>query len=340
MNNITKDLENLSINSSRKNNNNSDSDKMEQRNFIMQNLKMIYPFSGQLDQLNMYIGSIESIIPNITTMPTEDRTLFFHCIVRTLEGEALNMYRREQPEDWASLRKLLIMEFGENKNITHLIFNLTNIKFRNSTKKLCEEINNLVCRIKDAINLCNENTDRKTFYKNETDYHSLKVLKRELPNHLVALLNANLVRDFKTARQLLRENNELEEGTQFGIHNSNRVRQRVTNNNGIPNRRFPHQSQNNYSQQNFYPQQYNRTKDFYQERTQNNYPHNFNEHNNQYHFGNQNNNQSRINNNYNPNKRMREYDSNQSRVRRFGAPVPMEIENFHLTASNNYPPFQ
>lgn len=55
------------------------------------------------------------------------------------------------------------MEHGENRNITHSIFDLTNIQFSNSAKKLCEEINNLVCRIKHAINLCNENAGRKTF---------------------------------------------------------------------------------------------------------------------------------------------------------------------------------
>lgn len=307
------------------------------KRFVMDNIKLIHPFSGQKEGLAMYVGAVESIVPNITSLPQEDRILFFNCILRTLSGAALDVVRREQPEDWTSLKKLLIMEFGEHESISHLILSMNNIKFKGSIKKLCEEINILICRIKDAIKLCNEPAERKTFFRNEINFYSLRTIKKELPNHLVALLNANLVNDFQTAIQILRESGEFDENIHYKLNNPRNYGQsqlhKLNSNKTHDGPSYPHQhnrypDRNHYKNQNFHPQ------NFYPNTYENQNFHPQNSHNPQpnYYY-------NRPNNNYNPNKRMREYDSNQSRIRKYGAPIPMEVENFHLNASSNYPPF-
>lgn len=318
----------------------NDNNNLEQRrNFIIQNLKMVQPYSGELEYLSMYVNNIETIVPNIATMPTDDKKLFFNCIIRTLQGEALNLFRREQPEDWLALKNLLIMEFGEHQSISYLILTLSNIRYKGSVKKLLEDINLQICRIKDAISLCNDTVERKLFFKNEADVQSLKILKRELPNHLVALLNANLVSDFKTARQILRQNDVSGEDIP---RSSSKSQPKVSNSNTTTPNRYNSQyhNMNNYPLQNSYPQLYNQNFNSHN-RNQNNYPQNFYDLNNQYQQNNYPRNFARVGgNNYNPNKRMRENDSNQSRIRKYGVPTPMEVENFHLKASTNYPPFQ
>lgn len=345
---IIQNLEKLSLTSINNNNtkrrmnqtttNNMDNN-FSQKRFVMENLKLIHPFCGKKDDLAMYVGAIENIIPNITSLPSDDRILFFNCILQTLSGAALDAVRREQPEDWTSLKKLLIMEFGEHENITHLILSINSIRFRGNIKKLCEEINILMCRIRDAIKLCNETEERKKFFINEVQFYSLKTLKKELPNHLTALLNANLVDNFQTAIQTLKESGEFNENIHYKSNN-NRIygqqqSQQLNSNRIHINRSIPPQdnryfNRNHNTNQNFYPQNFYPNE--YQNRHQNFYPQNSFNKNPQHN--------DRRSNNYNPNKRMREYDSNQSRIRKYGAPIPMEVENFHLKASSNYPPFQ
>ncbi|CAD7002099.1 uncharacterized protein LOC110119091 [Ceratitis capitata] len=55
-----------------------------------------------------------------STQPTE-KAFYFNCILRTLQGAALDVKRREQPSDWSTLRELLVDEFGERTPILTLI---------------------------------------------------------------------------------------------------------------------------------------------------------------------------------------------------------------------------
>lgn len=348
MEKIISDLKQLSINVNMNNNtHNAEQQQIEnrllQKRFVMDNLKLIHPFSGQKEELAMYIGAIENMVPNIAALQPEDRILFFNCILRTLSGAALNAVRREQPENWTALKKILIMEFGEHENISHLILSMNNIKFKGSIKKLCEEINNLICRIKDAIKLCNEPEERKIFFNNEINFYSLKTLKKELPNHLTALLNANLVNDFQTAIQKLRESGEFGGNVHYKSDNYRNYGQphKSNSNRAHYNPNYLHQhneylDRNQNTNQIIHPQNF--LPNSYETANRGLHPQNFSPNNYQNpHLQNARNPQS--NSNYNHNKRMREYDSNQSRIRRYGAPIPMEVENFHLKASRSYPPF-
>ena len=174
----------------------------------MQTIKLIQPFDGNMKYLALYI---DSIVPRYTTISLEEAAFYFNCVTCTLRDSALDIVRREQPCDWTTLRQLLIDEFGEHTPVSTLILEISNIKFKNSVKLLCEEINIEVCRVKDCIKLKNENISTKTFLYKELDQISLKTLKRELPNYLTALINANLVTDLKSAIRILKENNVFED---------------------------------------------------------------------------------------------------------------------------------
>lgn len=358
MEDIVEALANLNI--MNVNNDNNDNNMEQQRNFVMQNLKLVHPFDGRSDRLGLYVSSVESILPNIARMAVDDRVLFFNCILRTLDGAALDVVRRERPEDWASLKELLINEFGEHCSISQLILNMNKIKFKGNVKRLYEEVNNLVCRINDAISLSNESIERKTFFKSEVDFNSLTVLKKELPIHLVALLNANLVDSFKGAMKVIRDADEIEEDsaqTHFKSNNHqkyfrNNVRPQVIGNEYrniiTPNRNQIGQfsrnnSFNDFNTRNFATSIPNNSQNLNHGgiyRTHNNYGNNNNfannrpfNNNNSTFFNNQNNNA-----NFHPTKRARQNDSLQSRIRRYGPATPMQVENFHCMASINSPP--
>lgn len=352
MEEILEAFENLNMNV------NGDNNMEQQRSFIMQNLKLVHPFNGRSDRLGLYVTSIESILPNIARMAADDRVLFFNCILRTLDGAALEVVRREQPENWTSLKELLISEFGEHCSISQLILSINKIKFKGNVKRLCEDVNNLVCRINDAISLSNESTERKTFFKSEVNFNSLTVLKKELPIHLVALVNANLVDSFKGAMKVIRDANEMEEDigqANFRSNNHqnysrNNVRPQVIGNEYrniiTPNRNPIGQFSRNNPFNDFNPRNFvtsipNNNQNLNHGgiyRTQNNYGNNNNFannrplNNNNRNFNNQNNNA-----NFHPSKRTRQNDSLQSRIRRYGPATPMEVENFHCMASNNSP---
>lgn len=191
---------------------------------------------------------------------------------------------------------------------------------------MCDEINLSVCRIKDCVKLSSESNEKKLFLSNEAELQSIKVLKKELPIHLTALLNANLVSDFKSALKVLRENNEFE----YVPHNSfskTNYRPQVksySNAKQIPNKpnifvpyQFPG---NNFNHFPHVTPQFNQ------------FPYGFNTFGPYPHFY-----QPLLLNNTQPIQQQRENNSNQSRIKRYGAPVPMEQDssNFHLTASEN-----
>lgn len=328
MESLIEGLENFTIN--------NDSNMEQQRNFIIQNLKMIHPFTGQGEKLCLYVSSIENIVPNIVQLPADDRTLFFNCILRTLDGDALNLVRREQPEDWSNLKQLLIAEYGEQQSIPTLILNISSIRFKGSVARLCDEINENLCKINDTIKLSSESIARKTFYKAEANSQALVTLKKQLPNHLTALINANLATDFNSAKNILRQNNELDTA-----HNKQESTKPSRSNHfcyypQVINKEFRNiatQNRNRNTFNNPIPNNYNNSSINNDNRPFYNY--NNNPRNNNFNLSNSNNN--RHFNNPRPYKRQRTDDSVQSRIRRFGPPSPMEVENFHFMAPNSSP---
>ncbi|XP_049302034.1 putative uncharacterized protein DDB_G0272516 [Bactrocera dorsalis] len=312
----------------------------------------------------MYVDSMDSVVPRYTTISSEEAAFYFNCVTCTLRGSALDIVRREQPCDWTTLRQLLIDEFGEHTPVSTLILEISNIKFKNSVKLLCEEINIEVCRVKDCIKLKNENISTKTFLYKELDQISLKTLKRELPNYLTALINANLVTDLKSAVKILKENNVFEDDRRLSKTKQNH------NQRNIPFPRVPNFSHINSNRENgnefqhFCPSNVNRFFDYSHDNNYQGYalpPNNANHfyHSNPngwiYHpqmnttlncpnsYTNRNNFNAHNDNNVpkinsQQTRRQNESNSNQSRIRRYGAPQPMEFEssNFQLEASEDY----
>lgn len=299
----------------------------EKREFVLQNLSFIEPFNGDQCKLALFVNHIDALVTTIVTLTTEDKTLFFNAVQRKLVGPAADILRRENPGDWKALKALLIQEFGESKPISCIILELNNIKFKNSVKVFCDTLNAEICKIKDCIKLSDDLETNKIFYNTEVNRLSVQILKQGLPNHLTALLNANLVLDFKTAIKVLREN---------GSYNFE-YKERNKRNNNFPTSSFnPQNTTNQYCQNNS-----GASQPFYFPQI----PHFF--HNpNQPNFVNP----PQFNNNWAPQNfpqvpivstqqvpRQSGNDSNQSRIRRYGAPVPMEqdSQNFHFLAQGN-----
>ncbi|XP_039951655.1 putative uncharacterized protein DDB_G0282499 [Bactrocera tryoni] len=322
----------------------------ETREMAIQNIKLIQPFDGDRNYLALFIQGVEAIMPQSPVISEETKVFYLHCVIKILRGAALDSVRREQPPDWMMLRLLLIDEFGEHTAVSTLILEISNIKFKNNVKLLCEEINLEVCKVKDVIKLKNEICSTKIFLYNELDKISLKTLKRELPNYLTALINANLATDL-----ILKENDVYENNKQFS---KQKTIQRTNANSKLPN----YMNNNNNSNIEYFAtntnqfpvrSNYNTFSKNYPLSNQNNYYKNkpfFNEHSNQQ-YTLQNNHFSQVrhtpfnsaniytNRNLNNLKQDKIHGSNQSRLRRFGYPEPMEQDevNFHLTASEGPP---
>lgn len=311
----------------------------DRRDLFLQNVKFLQPFDGDKNYLALFVDSVTAIWPTELSVSLEERRFYFNCITTTLRGPALNILRREQPSDWTSLKRLLIEEFGERTPVTRLILEISYIKFKQNVKEFCDRLNDEMCRIKDAIKLKAEDIATRNFLSTELNQACLTQLKKELPNYLTALINANLATDLKSAIKILAENGELEPLPQrsYGRNKSYDHRNTYHPNNNhqldsnfrqarhFQTNSFPNSYPSNFSgnyRQNLVPQQNTNTYSS-NTRPQNlqsnlNYP--------QYNYE------------YQSPKRQREYDSTQSRIRRYGAPLPMEVdpENFHVGASGNY----
>lgn len=293
----------------------------EKREFVLQNLNLVEPFNGQQNKLALFVTYIDSLVAIIVTMSAEDKVTFFNAVQRKLTGAAADILRRESPEDWKTLKTLLIEEFGESKHISTLILEISKIKFKNSVKVYCDLLNEEICRIKDCVKLSEESELKKRFYYSEIDRSSVQVLKEGLPTHITALLNANLVSDFKSAIKVLRTS-----GTySFEYKDRNYRRTAPSSSNNLQNTSSQHY-QNNWSM----------SPPFFPQYTYNpNQPIAFNQPSpvpqNSYQATTANTQQIPA---------PRGNDSNQSRIRRFGAPIPMEqdSQNFHFIAPGNYQP--
>lgn len=316
------------------------------REFALQNIKLITPFDGDAKYLAMFVCSIDEIISGAQS--PEDQRFFLNLIFTTLRGPAINIVRREQPNDWTSLRDLLIEEFGEHTPVSTLILDINNIRFKSSIKLLCEEINLQVCRVKDCIKLGSEDKATKLFLNEELNRTSLRTLKKELPIQLTALINANLVSDFKGAMKILKENNVFDNKIDH-LENKNTFLPRINKNpidtifqpNYLPFAQpFNAMNSTAFHKSNSYKPKYNQNispqfafpPNYYY---QNMYP------NNNYQFppANYNNfSNPNLNQQLNNHKSSRQ-NSNIDRIRRFGMPEPMEQDpsNFHLGASEIYP---
>ncbi|XP_054091366.1 uncharacterized protein LOC128922970 [Zeugodacus cucurbitae] len=135
----------------------------------IQNIKLIQPFDGDRNYLALFIQGVDAIMPQSPVISEETKVFYLHCVIKILRGAALDVVRREQPPDWITLRQLLIDEFGEHTAVSTLILEISNIKFKNNVKLLCEEINLEVCKVKDVIKLKNESCSTKIFLYNELD---------------------------------------------------------------------------------------------------------------------------------------------------------------------------
>ncbi|XP_054091361.1 uncharacterized protein LOC128922959 [Zeugodacus cucurbitae] len=141
----------------------------ETREMAIQNIKLIQPFDGDRNYLALFIQGVDAIMPQSPVISEETKVFYLHCVIKILRGAALDVVRREQPPDWITLRQLLIDEFGEHTAVSTLILEISNIKFKNNVKLLCEEINLEVCKVKDVIKLKNESCSTKIFLYNELD---------------------------------------------------------------------------------------------------------------------------------------------------------------------------
>ena len=119
---------------------------MDQKDFIFKSLQLLPHFDGDKTSLVQFITTIDTLVPMITSLPDSDKMLVFQHILNTLKGRAQNLARREQPQNWVTLKELLINEFGEHTPITSLIVKLENIKFAGSVKNLYEDLNTALCR--------------------------------------------------------------------------------------------------------------------------------------------------------------------------------------------------
>lgn len=323
--------------------------KMEEakarRDLFLQNVKLLQPFDGDKNYLALFVDSVTAILPSEPSVLLEERRFYFNCITTTLRGPALNILRREQPLDWTSLKRLLIEEFGEQTPVTRLILEISNIRFKQNVKEFCDRLNNEVCRIKDAIKLKAEDTATRNFLSNELNQACLTQLKKELPNYLTALINANLATDLKSAIKILAENCELESLPQRSYGRGKNYGHRNT---------YP-PNNNPQLDSNFRPARHFQTNYFANKFLGNNYPSNFSGNYRQNFIPQQNTNTyssntrlvghpQNLQNNLNCPQYNYEYqnprvhNSTQSRIRRYGAPQPMEVdpENFHVGASGNY----
>uniref|UniRef100_A0A0K8U7W0 Uncharacterized protein n=1 Tax=Bactrocera latifrons TaxID=174628 RepID=A0A0K8U7W0_BACLA len=104
---LSENFQTLSINSTI-----NMAEEQQRRELVLQNIKLIEAFDGDSSYLALYIDSIDSIIPPVLPSLPEQRAFYFNSVLRTLRGPALDVVRREQPVDWATLRQLLIDEFG------------------------------------------------------------------------------------------------------------------------------------------------------------------------------------------------------------------------------------
>lgn len=307
------------------------SEAKEKRERVLQSVKLIAPFDGDRNYLALYIDSSDAIMPNFSSLTPEEQPFYFQCVISTLRGSALDIIRREQPTTWTTLRNLLIDEFADHTPITTLILLVDSIKFKGNVRQLCDEINSEVCKINDSIKLRVADIATQTFLSQELKNISLKTLKRELPNHLTALININMALDLKSAIKILKENDAYDEVARnnYKKQQSSSQQNKQHFNNNRPQNQYPYNFQQPYSLYPHYPE----------------YNHNFS-----FPVPQQNPYSTQYNNNsigFYPNQQqlsqqstnIRGNNSNQSRIRRYGAPVPMEqdVENFRLQASGSYP---
>jgi len=343
--------------------NNIEAANKAKRDFAMDNLKLLQQFSGNKAELPLYVESIEAIIPHTLSLSTGEKRLFFNAVLRTLRGPALDLVRREQPTDWKTLKGNLLFEFGEHIPISTLIISFEKIRFKNN-RQLFDDVNNLLCRIKDAVKLNIEDENEKTFFLNEADSSAVRVLKKQFPNHITALLNANQVKNISDIIKVLRENdifNEIPMRKNNYAYAPNAQNynfsygQPLQNYVNEPNIRPNFSSQGYAQQNNNLPQNASQSmphpnNNFSQNDARNRlHPNNFSQNSSnrfpyqqQAQIANVPFGQNVYQNNpaQPPFKRKREYDSNQSRIRRYGPPKPMEVDegNFLLAASDEtYP---
>uniref|UniRef100_A0A034WS58 Retrovirus-related Gag polyprotein from transposon 297 n=1 Tax=Bactrocera dorsalis TaxID=27457 RepID=A0A034WS58_BACDO len=327
----------------------------EARARTVQSIKLVAPFDGDRNYLAMFIDCLNALIPASHTLREEEKPFYFQCIVSTLRGPALDVVRREQPATWETLRALLIDEFADPTPVTTAILLISNIRYKGSVRLLCEEINTEVCKIKDNIKLRESNTSTINFLSSELKQISSKTLKRELPFHLVALVNANMVTDLNSAIRVLKENLVYDSVTeknlkskqtkqQFSNHRNSNALSALASNTFVNAQQYTPNNNSLTDMQRYYPTSHDFTNvqqtPYYNARFSNNaqnqtYHPQFNIPNN---FSNP---QSSHNNPvvypqqvYNN----RISNSNQSRIKRFGNPEPMEqdSENFRLEALDTY----
>lgn len=302
----------------------------ERRDVFLQNVKLLQPFDGNKSYLALFVDSVSAMIPSEATQ-LEERRFYYNCIKTTLRGPALDVLRREQPTDWITLKQLLIEEFGERTPVTRLILEISNIKFNKNVKEFCDKLNSEVCKIKDEIRLKTEDISTRNFLSTELNRVCLSQLKKELPNYLTALINANLAKDLKTAIKILAENGELNSTTPQRTYVRNKNYGYQSNNKPQVRHFQTGQGSDNYLS-NTYPPNYsgNYTNPYMQSIRSGNHPQN--------NFNCPNPNYPQYNYAYRNLNGQGGYDSTQSRIRRYGPPVPMEVdpENFHARASGHY----